>query len=402
MSVDIEHAPATSAPTAPPPRVVDAGPATRLRGDEPLADGLERRIRPPRLTVDGAVSAVGAMLSALALTWIAYERLLPLSGVIGFWVTWYVTFLVVFAVVVWLREHSRLAVVDQLVGALVWGAAGLTLMALGLVITYTIGRGATALRPNFFLETMRLTGPLDPLTSGGALHAMVGTLQQVGIGVVLSVPLGIATGLYLNEVKGRLARLVRTVVDAMSALPSIVAGLFVFASVILTFGQQKTGFAASLALTVMMMPIVTRTAEVVFRLVPGGLREASYALGAPQWRTVLFVVLPTARSSLVTAVILGVARGIGETAPVLLTAGFTGAMNWNPFEGQQVSLPLYVFNYVRYPQPEMIARAYGAALVLLLLVMVLFVAARLLGGTGPGQLGRRQRRKAARSAGGTP
>ena len=372
---------------------------TRVVADGPVEAGPELRFRPRRFTFDGALSVAGSMVSALALMWIIYERMMPWSGVVGFWICWYVVFLVIFTNVVWLRERNRLAVVDQFAAALVSGAAVLVLVALGLVISYTIARGALALRPNFFLETMRITGPLDPLTSGGALHAMVGTLEQVGLGVLFSVPLGIATGLYLNEVKGRLARLVRTVVDAMSALPSIVAGLFIFASVILTFGQQKTGFAASLALTVMMMPIITRTAEVVFRLVPGGLREASYALGAPQWRTVLLVVLPTARSSLVTAVILGVARGVGETAPVLLTAGFTGAMNANPFEGQQVSLPLYIFNYVRYPQPEMIARAYGAALVLLLIVMILFVAARLVGGNGPGQLGRRQRRK-ARSVGG--
>lgn len=374
-------------------------PAARLATDDPIDASPERRFRPRRVTRDGAISVGGAMVSSLALTWMIYERLLPWSGVVGFWVCWYGLFLAIFANVVWLRERNRLAVVDQVAAALVSGAAVLAMVALGLVITYTIARGAPAIRPNFFLETMRITGPLDPLTSGGAFHAMVGTVEQVGLGVGFSVPLGIATGLYLNEVKGRLARLVRTVVDAMSALPSIVAGLFIFASVILTFGQQKSGLAASLALTVMMMPIITRTAEVVFRLVPGGLREASYALGASQWRTVLFVVLPTARASLVTAVILGVARGVGETAPVLLTAGFTGAMNANPFEGQQVSLPLYIFNYVRYPQPDMIARAYGAALVLLLIVTVLFVAARLVGGRGPGELGRRQRRR-ARATGG--
>lgn len=386
----------TTTVTSPPP--------TTVLGHEPGTDVIddvpERRFRPRRMTFDGVLGAVVSMVSALALVWIVYERMLPWSGVVGFWICWYVVFLAIFTNVVWLRERSRLAVVDQLAAALVSGAAALAMVALGLVISYTIARGATALHPNFFVETMRVTGPLEPLTSGGALHAMVGTLEQVGLGVIFSVPLGIATGLYLNEVKGRLAKVVRTVVDAMSALPSIVAGLFIFASVILTFGQQKTGFAASLALSVMMMPIITRTAEVVFRLVPGGLREASYALGAPQWRTVLLVVLPTARSSLVTAVILGVARGVGETAPVLLTAGFTGAMNANPFKGQQVSLPLYIFNYVRYPQPEMIARAYGAALVLLLIVMVLFVAARLVGGNGPGELGRRQRRKAT-AVGGT-
>lgn len=362
------------------------------------ASATEHRFRPRRLSTDGFVSVLGAMISALAITWLEFERILPASGVIGFWVCWYLTFLALYSGVVWLRTRNRLAVKDQFAAALVSGAGVLVVVALALVIAYTISRGYTALRPNFFTQTMAGTGPLDPLTSGGALHAMVGTLEQVGLGVLFSVPLGIATGLYLNEVKGRLARLVRTVVDAMSALPSIVAGLFIFASVILTFGLQKSGFAASLALTVMMLPIITRTAEVVFRLVPGGLREASYALGAPQWRTVFFVVLPTARASLVTAVILGVARGVGETAPVLLTAGFTDGLNGNPFDGPQVSLPLYIFNFVRYPQAEMISRAYGAALTLLVIVMVLFIAARLIGGSGPGQ-SRRASRRTLRPAG---
>lgn len=206
-----------------------------------------------------------------------------------------------YAAVTWTRTRNKLAVSDQVVAALVGAAGVLVISALVLVIVDTALRGYHALLPNFFTEDMSVTGPLDPITSGGVWHAVVGTLEMVGLGVLFSVPLGIATGLYLNEVGGRLARTVRTVVDAMSALPSVVAGLFIFVAWILTFGYEKSGFAASLALTVMMMPIITRTAEVVFRLVPGGLREAPYALGAPQWRTVLFVVLPTAKSSLVTA-----------------------------------------------------------------------------------------------------
>lgn len=373
MSVSLVSAPLSPATSAEPP--------------------AERQFRPRRVSGEGLVSVVGCLVSALALTWIEFERLLPASGIVGFWLVWYATFLLLYCAVVWLRTRSRLTVKDQLVAALVTGAGVLAVGSLVLVIAYTLGRGITALKPNFFTQDMGLTGPLDPLTKGGALHAMIGTLEQVGLGVLFSVPLGIATGLYLNEVKGRLARLVRTIVDAMSALPSIVAGLFIFALVILSLGQDKSGLAASLALSVMMMPIITRTAEVVFRLVPGGLREASYALGASQWRTVLFVVLPTARASLVTAVILGVARGVGETAPVLLTAGFTAGFNNNPLEGPQVSLPLYIFTYVRLPSSEMIARAYGAAMTLLIIVLVLFVAARMIGGSGPGVPSRRQLRR---------
>jgi phosphate transport system permease protein len=243
---------------------------------------------------------------------------------------------------------------------------------------------------------MSTTGPLDPLTQGGAWHAMVGTIEQVGLALVFSVPLGIATAIYLNEVGGRAARVVRTVVDAMTALPSIVAGLFVFSTLILTLHVEKSGFAAAVAISIMMLPIVTRAAEVVLRLVPGGLREASLALGASQWKTVWSVVLPTARSGLATAVILAVARGIGETAPVLLTSGVTAEFNANPFHGPQMSLPLYILTYVRYPQPEMIARAYGAALVLLVLVLALFMVARILGGRKPGS--RRRFRRATSDA----
>ncbi|WP_181799366.1 ABC transporter permease subunit [Kitasatospora acidiphila] len=157
---------------------------------------------------------------------------------------------------------------------------------------------------------------------------------------------------------------------------------------------------ASLALTVMMMPIVTRAAEVVIRLVPGTLREASYALGGSQWRTVWNVVLPTARPGLATAVILGMARGIGETSPVLLTAGFTSGMNADPLTGHQVSLPLFIWNCVRQPYPAMVSRGFAAGLTLMLLVLVLFVTARLIGGRRPGELSRRQRRRLARQAAG--
>ena len=144
----------------------------------------------------------------------------------------------------------------------------------------------------------------------------------------------------MNEIGGRFARFVRTISDAMTALPSIVAGLFVYSAVIQLITHERSGFAASLAITVMMLPIVIRASDVVLRLVPGNLREASYALGSSRWRTVWHVVLPTARSGLVTAVILGTARGIGETSPVLLTSGVTAVMNVNPFSGPMISLPL--------------------------------------------------------------
>jgi phosphate transport system permease protein len=158
----------------------------------------------------------------------------------------------------------------------------------------------------------------------------------------------------------------------------------------------RSGFAASLAITVMMLPIVIRASDVVLRLVANNLREAALALGASKWRTVWHIVLPTARSGLVTAVILGTARGIGETSPVLLTSGISSVMNWNPFEGPMISLPLQVFDFVKSPEPTMIARGFGTAATLLLLVLVLFVLARAFGGKAPGNLSKQGQRAAAR------
>jgi phosphate transport system permease protein len=351
----------------------------------------------PAFQPEDLFALVASMLSGLGLTWLLFERILPLSGTLGFWVFWYVTFLAIYAGMI-AQQGDRMAIADKVM-AVVFTSAGLVMVGvLALIIGYTVIRGIRAFSVNFFTQDMALVGPLSPLHEGGVLHAIVGSLEQVGIAILITVPLGITTALYLNEVGGGLARFVRLLVDAMSGLPSIIAGLFIFTTVILGLGQERSGFAASLALSVMMLPIITRTSEVVFRLVPGGLREASYALGASQFRTAWNVTLPTARTGLVTAVILGVARGIGETAPVLLTAGFTSAMNANPFHGAQVSLPLYIFNYVGYPQHDMVTRAYGAALVLLLIVCTLFVIARMIGGRAPGDLSRRQRRKLAAQA----
>jgi phosphate transport system permease protein len=246
---------------------------------------------------------------------------------------------------------------------------------------------------NFFTEDMSSTGPLQPLSDGGLLHAIVGTLEQISISLTITVPLGLACAVFLNEVPGRYARFVRTIVEAMTALPSIVAGLFIYATVILILGVDKSGFAASLALSVMMLPIIIRASDVVIRLVPGSLREASYALGASRWRTVWTVILPTARSGLTTAVILGTARGIGETSPVLLTSGINAGMNADPLHGPQISLPLATFDLVRSPQPNYIVRGFGTAALLMALVLLLFVLARVIGGRGPGELTRNQRHR---------
>ena len=354
------------------------------------------RIRPRTTTPADLGNMAGAAAGALGLVWLLYERIMPWSGALGFWLCWYAAFLGLY----WGIARTAMAArhVREKLATVLFVGAGLFMVAVLLdMIGYVAWRGSSALRHGNFLTTdMRKTGPLDPLTTGGMLHAAVGSLEQLGLATLFAVPLGLAAAVFMSEIGGRLARPVRTVIEAMTALPSIVAGLFILGSVILSLGYDRSGFAASLALTVMMMPIVTRAAEVVIRVVPNTLREASYALGASQWRTVWNVVLPTARSGLTTAILLGMARAVGETSPVLLTSGISAGMNADPFSGQQVSMPLYVWNYVRYPQPEMKARAFGTALVLLLIVLILFIAARLAAGRRPGELSRRRRRVLAR------
>lgn len=338
---------------------------------------------------------VGSAAAALALSTLLFGWLTPMTGVVGWVVLSFIGFLGIYAVMTSMRA-DRLAVSERIMTALFYSAGVVLLGALTFVVFFTLGRGSSALlNLNFFTETMKLAGPLDPLTMGGIAHAIVGTLIQISIALVITIPLGVTTAVFLNEIGGPFARFVRTISDAMTALPSIVAGLFVYAAVVTLITNQRSGFAASLAISVMMLPIIIRASDVVLRLVPNNLREASYALGTSRWRTVWSVVLPTSRSGLVTAVILGTARGIGETSPVLLTSGVTAEMNLNPFSGPMISLPLQVFDFVKSPEPNMIARGFGAAATLVLLVLTLFIVARLIGGRGPGQLSDRQRRAAA-------
>jgi phosphate transport system permease protein len=321
----------------------------------------------------------------------------PLEGVLGFIVIAYAIFLVLFGLLTAFDEN-RPTVRDRLASVVMHSLAFLMLLALFSVVIFTTWRGlGPLLHLNFYTQDMSNAGPLDGLDAGGVLHAVVGTLIMIALALLMTIPLGILTAVFLTEFPGRFARFVRTVVEAMTALPSIVAGLFVYA-VIVQFGLARSGFAAACAITVMMLPIVIRSADVVLRLVPQNLKEAARGLGASTWRTIWTVTLPTARSGLTTAVILGTARGIGETSPVLLTAGATTFFNFNPFSGPMTSLPLTTFTFVKSPEDNFIARGFGTAAVLMVLVVVLFLVARAIGGRGPGQLSRRQQRSRARAS----
>ena len=341
----------------------------------------------------------GAALSATSLGFLLVGRIAPLSGALGQAAATFVLFLGIYAFLVSLHQ-DRPAVVSKVMTVLLAACSVVAFLALLSVIVFILYEGRKVLfRSNLYLEDMSETGPLEPLSQGGIKHALVGTLLIISLSILVTVPLGLVCAVFLNETRSRLSRTVRTVVDAMTALPSIVSGLFIFAFWVLILGFQRSGLAASLAVSVMMLPIIIRSADVVLRLVPGNLREAAAALGAPQRRTVWYVVLPTARPGLGTAVILGVARGLGETAPVLLTSGFTAAMNFDVRKDPMVSLPLATYEFVRSGVPTLEQRGYATAAVLMALVLVLFFLARVLGGRPVGQLTKRQaRRTAARSA----
>jgi phosphate transport system permease protein len=333
-------------------------------------------------TVDDRMSFWGSLTSSFALVWVLYYQILPFTGRIGFVVLWWVGFLAIYAGVT-AMSNPPVVVKDRLAGAVVSSGALIVFGTLATAIVFTFGRGIEALlNPGFFTHDMAGVRPTSPLDQGGILHAIVGSIIEVGIAIVITLPLGVGAAVYMNEVGGRFSRVVRTIIEAMTALPSVVAGLFIYTVVIVVLGFPRTGIAAALAISVMMLPIIARSADVVIRTMPGGLREASLALGSSKWQTVKQVVLPTVRPGLATALILGIARGVGETSPVLLTSGASTFLTYSPvsdpnmLEQPMNSLPLFVFSAVRSSEPLFIARGFGAAAVLMVLVLILFVITR--------------------------
>ena len=385
---------------------------SRARTDERPAVASPRTTLPPRRPPDreqtrrritvfrttDVLALLGALAAALAMAGLLWLQFSPFTGLLGYVIVSWFLFVSIYAVLVSFDEN-RPTMWDRVSSVTVQSLAVVLVGTLFFVIIYTVVRGWTALHHlNFFTQDLRSTGPLDPLTKGGIKHAVIGTLIELGIAMAVAVPLGLLGAVFLHEIPGPFSRFVRTVIEAMTALPDILAGLFIFATLILIFGLDKSGLAAALALAITVLPIIIRTGDVVLRLVPGGLKEASYALGTGQWRTVWHVLLPTARSGLATAVILGAARAIGETSPVLITAGATAQMNTDPLHGPMMSLPLLSYTLVQNSQDNMVARGFGTAATLLVLVVVLFAIARMIGGRGAGQLSaRQQRRRSARS-----
>jgi phosphate transport system permease protein len=286
------------------------------------------------------------------------------------------------ALPLWSRVvENRRSATDRFVTGLIWVALGIAFVPLVSLLWTVIGQGLPVLDARFLTWSMRnIIGE-----KGGIYHAIIGTLLITGAAAVISVPIGLLSGIYLVEYGGtsRLASSIRFLVDVMTGIPSIVAGLFAYALCVLFFGPGvHLGIGGGVALSLLMIPIVVRSAEEMLKLVPADLREASYALGVPKWRTIVKVVLPTAMAGIITGVTLAIARVIGETAPLLIIAGSTDSTNFNLFKDQMMTLPVFI--YYSYTQPgnhPEIARpmAWGAALVLILIVLVLNLLARVLG-----------------------
>ncbi|RJK97712.1 phosphate ABC transporter permease PstA [Vallicoccus soli] len=315
----------------------------------------------------GAVAVAAAVLApTVGLGWVA----LPVLTVVLFAV----------GVYAWSRavEGSRRAT-DRLVTTIVTSAFLVALVPLVALVWTVLSRGAARFDTELFTSDMR--GVLG--SGGGVQHAIVGTLLITLAATVISVPIGLMTAIYLVEYgRGKLAKAITFFVDVMTGIPSIVAGLFAYALFVIFFGPGvRLGIAGAVSLSVLMVPVVIRSSEEMLKLVPNELREASYALGVPKWRTITKVVIPTAVAGIATGVTIAIARVIGETAPLLLVAGFTSTTNWSLFEGRMTTLP--VFAYSQYVSPGLppeagYNRAWAAALVLILIVMALNVVARLI------------------------
>ena len=275
--------------------------------------------------------------------------------------------------------ESRRRAADRLATVLVSIAFTIALLPLISLLFTVIAEGLARFDGTFFSWSMRsVVGE-----GGGAVHAIWGTLIVTGWATLISVPVGLMTSIYLVEYgRGRLAKAITFFVDVMTGIPSIVAGLFIVAVFALVFGPgNNMGFMGSLALTVLMIPVVVRSSEEMLRLVPNELREASYALGVPKWLTIVKIVLPTSIAGITTGIMLSISRVIGETAPLLLTAGFTNSLNVDAFEQPMMTLPVFVYDQFQNPGLNVSAaleRAWAGALTLIILVMALNLIARLI------------------------
>lgn len=271
---------------------------------------------------------------------------------------------------------SRSRKIKNNLASILFGTSFLIAMVPLVWVLYTVlERGFKAVISSGWW-TRSLAGVLPDQFAGGVYHAIYGTIVQAGIAAVLSVPLGIMAAVFLVEYgRGRFAKITTFMVDILAGVPSIVAALFIFALWITTLGFPQSAFAVSLALVLLMLPVVVRNTEEMLKLVPDELREASYALGIPKWKTIMRVVVPTALPGMISGILLALARVMGETAPVLVLVGYARSINFNAFDGNMASLPLLIYTELVNPEAAGRSRVWGAALTLILIVAVLYLAA---------------------------
>lgn len=335
------------------------------------SEDLHSSLQGSTLPVAAVRIVTGAALAVALLSYVS--GLGPARSVLLGW-------LVFFALPVWsFAVEGQRKAVDRLVTLVVCSMFGLALIPLVSIIWTVVSRGVPVLSAEFFTFSMRnVVGE-----GGGIYHATVGTLLITGAAAAISIPIGLFAAIWVVEYgEGKkMARWIRFLVDVMTGIPSIVAGLFAYALFVLIFGPGvRLGIGGAVALSVLMIPVVVRSSEEMLKLVPNELREASYALGVPKWRTISKVVLPTALAGIVTGITLAIARVIGETAPLLIIAGMTDSVNFNLFEGRMATLPVFAYTSIRnpgVPAEFSLDRAWGAALMLLIIVMVLNLVARL-------------------------
>ena len=332
---------------------------------KPWAKSSRDRVR------DSAFLLVSIVISYFAVA------VTPMKGKLAYAFVFFLSYAVVTGSFSFISRGAP-AAKDSMIKTLVAVGAVLTVMPIASIIFTVLKNGLPGIHWTLFTTDMSMATPTDPIAIGGLLHAITGTLTLVILALLMSIPIGILTALYLTEINGKFAGPIRFLVQAMSGVPSIVAGLFILSAVLYPITKSYSGLMGSLALTILMIPTIARTSEEVLLLIPNDLREAGTALGGTQWRTVAMIVLPAARSGLMTAVILGIARIAGETAPILLLTGGGDKVNPNPFNGPVGSLPYYIWKSFNAGSPEALTRAWAGLLVLMFLVLILFVAARAL------------------------
>lgn len=307
----------------------------------------------------------------------AFVGVTPMKGKLAYAVIFFVSYALITGAYS-LVTRGIPAAKDAVIKTIVAIGAVMTLIPIASILFTVIRKGIPGIHLSLFTTDMSLASPTDPVVNGGILHAITGTVTMVILALIMSVPIGILTALYLTEIKGKFSAPIKFLVQAMSGVPSIVAGLFILSAVLFPITKSYSALMGSLALTILMIPTIARTAEEILLLIPNDLREAGTALGGTQWRTVAMIVLPAARSGLMTAVILGIARIAGETAPLILLTGGGDKVNPNPFNGPVGSLPFYIWKSFAAGSPEAQTRAWAALLVLMVLVLILFTAARAL------------------------